>query len=104
MILYEVNLAVEKETAKDFEAWLSHHVDQVVELGKFERARWYSRNPSEEGLKDEGKVLWTIHYHAKDRATLDVYLKNHAPKLREEGLKKFPDKFSAARRILCLRR
>ena len=81
---------------------MHHHIDEVVQLGGFETAKWYSRNPQDEGSFETGKMLWTIHYSVKDRETLDSYLKNHAPKLRQNGLDLFPGKFGATRRVLEL--
>ena len=91
MFIYEVNLSINKEIVKDFAVWLRHHMKEVVSLGHFEKAELFSR---------ENECELTVHYHMKDQKTLDDYLKNHAPRLREEGLKKFPDQFTATRRVL----
>ncbi len=93
MIIYEVNLDVDKEIAKDFETWLKPHMQEVVSCGHFEKALSYQ-------VEDPIKILWTIHYHAKNRSLVETYLEEHAPRLREEGLKKFGKKFRATRRIL----
>ena len=93
MLIYEVNLVVVKEIADAFAAWLKKHIDEVVRCGNFEKAEWYKSDKGEQ----------TIHYYVKDRATLDKYLESHAPRLRKEGMEKFPNQFSATRRVLELR-
>lgn len=102
MLIYEVNLSVDKETAPAFAEWLKPHIKEVVRVGRFESAEWFERDPGDEGLQDKTRILWTIHYRVKDRSTLDNYLERHAPRLREDGLQKFPGKFTATRRILEL--
>ena len=91
MLIYEVNLTIDLAIIEDFKVWLKEHMQEVVKLGGFEKAQLFSR---------ENDCELTVHYHVKDRATLDAYLKNHAPRLREEGLKRFPNQFSATRRVL----
>jgi hypothetical protein len=41
----------------------------------------------------------TVHYTLDSEQDLDDYLKTHATAMREDGVKKFGDKFSAFRRI-----
>jgi hypothetical protein len=44
----------------------------------------------------EGRV-YDIHYRFKDSAAYDDYIENHAPRLREEGMKLFPHGLAYAR-------
>lgn len=91
MPIYEVNLSIKQEVAKDFLSWLRAHMKEVIELGHFEKAELFSR---------ENDCELTVHYHVKDQQTLDTYLKTHAPRLREEGLKRFSNQLTATRRVL----
>ncbi|MDO8527686.1 MAG: DUF4286 family protein [Deltaproteobacteria bacterium] len=100
MILYEVNLEVDKDIANEYQTWLKEHVGHMLQLDGFESAQIFSRDPKDEGLEISDKVLLTVHYHLKERASLENYFKNHAEKMRAEGLQKFPGKFKATRRIL----
>jgi hypothetical protein len=36
----------------------------------------------------------------RDRAALDDYLREHAPRMRAEGIARFGDRFRAERRVL----
>ena len=101
MIIYEVNLTVKRTVATSFYDWLKPHMAEVVHLGKFENAVLYKRDHADEGSADDNTtVLWTVQYRVKDRDTLEVYLRQHAPSLREEGKRRFGDQFTATRRIL----
>ena len=96
MILYEVRLDVDAEIATEFRAWLVAHVREILALPGFVRADILR----EERAQD--RVCWCTHYWLVDRAALDAYLHEHAPRLRADGLQRFPNRFTAERRILEL--
>ena len=96
MILYEVRLDVDAGIAHEFRDWLVAHVRDIVALPGFVRA---------DILREErgaGRVGWCAQYWLVDRAALDAYLREHAPRMRADGLQRFPDRFTAERRILEL--
>jgi hypothetical protein len=100
-VVYEVNLVIDKDINADFCAWLPGHVGELLKCPGFVDARWFSRSPEDEGQpKDDSKVLHTVHYYLQDRASLDNYLKEHAPRLRQDGVTRFGAKMSATRRVL----
>lgn len=100
-IIYEVNLKIQNDTAEDYLKWLRPHIDEILKLDGFVRADLFSRNPEDEGgEKDANHVYFTVQYHLVSRQALDDYLKNHAPRMREDGLKRFGGKFTASRRVL----
>jgi hypothetical protein len=41
-----------------------------------------------------------VRYRLRDRAALDDYLRDHAPRMRAEGLARFGDAFRAQRRVM----
>ena len=100
MVVYEVNLAVDREIEADYRSWLDDHVRRILALPGFTGARLFRRDPSDEGRPDEGRVHLTVQYALADRAALAAYLDQHAPALRREGLERFPGRFVATRRIL----
>ena len=102
MLIYEVNLEVDDDINFKMAGWLPEHIDAILKNKGFQSAHWYFRKPEDEGAKPNNKTLWSIHYLVEDRESLDNYLNNHAAKMREEGIKKFGDKFSANRRVLNL--
>lgn len=104
MVIYEVNLEVEAGAAEAFGVWLAPHIEEMLGLGVFTEAVWFNRRAEDEGLADDGHVRWTVHYTAASRADLDTYFREHASRMRGDGLERFAGKFNASRRILARRR
>lgn len=54
-------------------------------------------------LQEDDKVneqeKLTVQYRIKSRQALDHYFTEHSVKMREEGIKRFKDQFSATRRL-----
>lgn len=103
MVIYEVNLDVEGGIAAEYERWLAAHVQEMLEIDGFFRARWYERLPNDEGRAGEDVKLWTVQYDVYTREQLDDYFRRHAARMRGEGIERFGDRFSASRRILTPR-
>lgn len=94
MFIYEVNLTVALNIQRAFEQWLPGHIKEVVEKGRFQRARWYYE-------KTDGKrIFWVVHYEVETQESLDKYLLEHAPNLRQDALSRFGVRFQASRRTL----
>ena len=93
MILYEVRLDVDAAIAAAFRTWLGEHVREIVALPGFVRADIVREE------RGEGRVGWCTQYWLRDRAALDAYLRDHAPRLRADGLQRFADRFTAERRV-----
>lgn len=98
MLLYEVNLSVEREVAEAFAIWLAEHVREMLRLPGFEAAEWL--RDEDEG---EGEVRWSVHYRLRSRADLARYVAEDAERMRQEGLARFGGRFRASRRVLRLR-
>lgn len=96
MIVYEVNLRVERAIAPAYEDWLHAHVAQMLALPGFIGAELFE----EPGAGDAAHVAWCCQYRLLDAAALERYLREHAPRLRAEGVARFGDRFSATRRVL----
>jgi hypothetical protein len=94
-ITYEVALEPEPEILGEFEAWLEYHMDDMLALPGFTGASIHkAENP------DTGAQLRVVRYELEDRAALERYLEEYAPRMRAEGLAKFGDRFRASRRIV----
>lgn len=94
MIVYEVNLIVRNEIVEKFKAWLHSHVMEMLDFDGFDDAELV---PIEQHDKDS--QLLTVRYFVESQKKLDDYIENHAEKMRADGLEKFPNQFSATRRI-----
>lgn len=96
MVTYEVNLQVDEAIAAEYHAWLRAHVDELLALPGFVDAAMYAvREPVE-----PGRIGFCVHYRLRDAAALEDYLREHAPRMREAGVARFGNRFSATRRVL----
>lgn len=98
MILYEVRVAVDNEIAEAYRVWLETHIREILTLPGFDFAELL-REPVND--KREGFV---VHYWLKNRSALELYLRDHAPRLRQDGVSRFGSRFSVERRVLELNR
>ena len=97
MIVYEVNLFVRREVEAAYRAWLDAHVREIVALDGFLGAEVFERR--EPGAED-GEFALCTQYRLRDAAALEAYLREHAPRLRADGLARFGPAFRAERRVL----
>jgi hypothetical protein len=94
-VRYEVTLHVRADVAVDFGRWLHAHVGEMVALPGFTGASiGRQRDPGEEGA-----VVYCCAYRLRDADALDAYLRDHAPRMRDDGLRRFPGAFTATRRV-----
>ncbi|HEX5123879.1 MAG TPA: DUF4286 family protein [Rhodanobacteraceae bacterium] len=98
MIVYEVNLDVRADIYADYRAWLAAHVVEILALPGFESAEVFDvRDPAP---ANDRRAL-TVCYRLVDQASLDHYFAEHAPRMREDGKRRFGDGFTATRRVLA---
>jgi len=95
MVIYEVNLAIDKEIYPQFQSWLKKHAEEMLQFPGFIQASILK--PEKEEV--EGQEKLTVQYQLEDREALEVYFTDFAPKMRGDGINLFKDKFSAERRI-----
>ena len=93
MIIYEVNIELDAEIVNAFDVWLDDHIHTMLQFEGFNSAKKLN------SIEDE-KYYLTVQYNIVSQEDLDRYLRNHAQTMREEGLKRFGDKFKAHRRIM----
>lgn len=96
MLIYEVNIRVEKAIAHDYSVWLKWHVDEMLNFDGFLAAEVFV--PVGEPSSEYDEIV--VHYRLKDRASLDNYLSRHAAAMRQQALDKFGDRLSIQRRTL----
>ena len=95
MIIYEVNLSISKTIYKDFEKWLSIHIDKMLTFDGFNEYRIYNISSG-----DIDNKLLCVHYYVQTRKDLNNYFKNYSKSMKKNGLDKFGDNYTASRRIL----
>lgn len=94
-ITYEVALQPDEEILGEFEAWLEYHVDEMLALPGFRGASIHKGEDA-----GSGAPLRIVRYELEDRAALQRYLEEHAPRMRAEGAARFGERFRASRRIV----
>jgi hypothetical protein len=99
-VIYEVNVEVDEAIADAYRAWLRDHMIEMVALPGFLDVTSY--DVLEPNARD-GCVAICVHYRLRDRAALDAYLRDHAPRMRADGVARFGDQFRATRRVLATR-
>lgn len=97
MIVYLVELEMEALLAADYLPWLRAHVQEMLALPGFAGAEIFERL---EPAPEAGHVGYSVHYRLRDRAALEVYLREHAPRMREAGLRAFGERVRARRGLL----
>lgn len=89
MVTYEVTATVRPDLVARYEAWVTGHVEDLLATGCFVAATI--------GRSAPGR--YRIRYEAPDQAALDRYLADHAPRLRADALKHFPEGLELAREV-----
>jgi len=97
-VVYEVSLEADAEIVAPFDTWLRDHVADMLVLPGFLSAEILS----DEGTAP-GRVSRVVQYRLRDQAALDEYLREHAPRMRAQGLERFGNRYSAERRVLAHR-
>ncbi len=98
MLLYEVNTQVEAIVTDAFRDWLESHMAEMLAIDGFVAAEMFETDAP------EGYACFVAHYRLLDRAALDRYLAEDAPRMRGDGTRRFGEKMTATRRVLHLHR
>lgn len=94
-LIYEVNVTVKGEIAARYSQWLKGHVERMLQLPAFTKARICR---VEDPRPPEGSVCFCIQYETKNLAALKAYFATEAPRMRAEAESEFAGQFSAQRR------
>ncbi len=97
MIVYEVNLVVQRRIEAEYRAWLAGHIGEILALPGFLGAEVFERV---EPVASPDEFALCVHYRLADAAALAEYFARHAPRLRADGVARFGDGFRADRRVL----
>ncbi len=89
MILYNVTTNIPEAIHDEWLDWIQkEHIPAVLATGKFSDAQLVKVLVQNE----LGEHTYAVQFSVKDKATLQEYYDNDAPKLRAESLQKFGDK------------
>lgn len=93
--IYEVTHSVDREVVEDFDAWLAAHIEVMLEIPGFVRARIFELDDDE-----DGRARRVTQYHLESENDLDNYLAGPAGEMRQSAVDRFGERFEAGRRVL----
>lgn len=97
MVIYNVTVKVDSGIEKDYLNWLKEvHIPEIMATGCFTDFRICRMLDVEEA---DGPTL-VVQYHAPARESYETYLREHAPRLRDEAFRTWGDRFLAYRSIM----
>ena len=92
--IYEVTLRVDSEIIESFDLWLAEHVREMLAIDGIVDATTFTAD------EDAEHPIRVCHYFFRSIEDLDHYLDGAAAEMRQSGIARFGDQFSASRRIL----
>ncbi|HFS67583.1 MAG TPA: DUF4286 family protein [Flavobacteriia bacterium] len=93
MYIYNVTINIDDSVHDAWLEWMKkEHIPQMLKLGKFNNALM-----SKVVAQGDSGTTYSVQYQTDSKETLDKYYKEDADLLRNEGFKKFGDKFVAFR-------
>ena len=96
-LIYEVNLSVDAEVIDDYRAWLTGHVEQMLRIPGFVDAEVLEVVDPPAAM---GQAALSVRYRVHSMAALQDYFEHRAAAMREDGRRRFGDRFRAERRVL----
>jgi len=93
-IIYEVSLFIENDIFEEYKAFLPNHIQEILQIEGFLSAEMLQ--PIDAPTENNTSRL-VVRYRITNKQVLDNYFNIHAPKLRQEVIKKFGEKFKAVR-------
>ena len=80
-VTYEITATVRPDLCDDYEHYMiERHIPDLLETGVFERA----------SLSRSSSGRYRVRYEARNREALDLYLAEHADRLRQHFAETFP--------------
>ena len=94
MYIYNVTTNIDGTIQAEWLQWMKEkHIPEMLATGKFSNAKMSQVLINEE----MGGITYSVQYTTDSLETLQEYYNEYAPKLRDESLKLFKDKFVAFR-------
>jgi len=94
-LIYEVTLTIEHDIVDTFDGWLANHVEEMLAIPGFVSAKVFALDDDE-----DGNAQRVTQYILESEGHLDSYLADRSAEMRQSGIDRFGDQFSATRRIL----
>lgn len=96
-MLYIVKIAVDRERAEQWEAWMrDHHIPEVMDTGYFR----HGIMARDEATDSEARRGYRILYQAHSEALFHKYQEEYAEELQQEHTERYRGAFEASRELL----
>lgn len=97
MIIYRVNVAVDKDIAEDWQEWMrEHHVPDVIRTGFFDSAEMFRVKQD----KTQDRQAFVFEYRTSSWERYQQYSDQAAPTLQKDHTDRYQGKFTASRELL----
>lgn len=102
MLIYEVNLQIKSQIYTAYLNWLGAHIQEVLVNPGFVKAEVFETPDAFAQMSGEQEPTQNlvVQYSVESQQALDLYLTQHAPRMRAQAVTLFDNQFSAMRRIL----
>jgi len=96
MVVYEVSVDVDAAIGAEYLHWLGGHVAEILALPGFTGADVFEVVEP----RDDALLRVCMQYRLVDADALELYLREHAPRLRADGVARFGTRMRAQRRVM----
>ncbi|NER12913.1 DUF4286 family protein [Leptobacterium flavescens] len=94
MYIYNVTINIDESVHDEWFSWMKDiHIPDMLATGKFSNARILKVLVEEE----MGGITYSVQYITDSKKTLERYYAEDAPRMRQDGVNRFRDKFVAFR-------
>lgn len=99
MIVYRVNVEVDRDVAQDWQQWMQeHHVPDVIRTGFFDSAEMFQ--VQQEKANATQRLAFVFEYRTSSIERFQQYTEQAAPELQRDHTQRYCGKFNASREIL----
>lgn len=96
MILYNVTVNVDSDTAAEWVRWMQTvHIPEVLETGMFHSNRFCRLM-----VEEEFGITYSVQYVLKDLETFQLYQQLYAPALQKSHHERYEGKYVAFRTVM----
>ena len=97
MLVYEVDIEIDAPLRGEYLAWLHPHVAEIIALEGFTGAQILE---VVDPPPSAGTARFCVQYRLTGTDALEAYLRDHAPRLRADGIARFGSGMRASRRVM----
>lgn len=97
MLIYNVTIKVDESIATDWLQWMrQEHIPNIMNTGCFAEFKMVRLLE----IDDSEGPTYAVQYFASTMDDYQLYLRQHAPRIRKESIDKWGDRFIAFRTLM----